>query len=63
MWLRYVDDILIILEGTNEGFGKLTKQVNGKEPIIKYQEEIGGIGIKYLALDITIDYSVFRFDI
>lgn len=62
-WIRYVDDILIIWEGSTEEFKNFTEQINKINKGIKFQEEIGGAEINFLDLNIKIKNLELEFNI
>jgi Reverse transcriptase (RNA-dependent DNA polymerase) len=62
-WIRYVDDILIVWEGEVNEFKKFTEQLNNIEKTIKFQEEIGGLEINFLDINIKIEDNKLKFDI
>ena len=63
LWLRYVDDILIVWEGSDKEFEELVIEINERENGLRFQEEMGGSRINYLDLDITIEEGRFKYDI
>ena len=48
----------MVWEGTNEEFAELTNEINQIGNKIKLKEEIGGVQINYLALNIKIECGV-----
>ena len=62
-WIRYVDDILILWEGSTEEFKNFTDEINKINKEIKFQEEIGGSEINFLDLNIKINNLKLEFNI
>ena len=62
-WIRYVDDILIVWEGKVNEFKKFAEELNNVEKTIKFQEEIGGLEINFLDINIKIEDNKLKFDI
>lgn len=62
-WLRYVDDILIIWEGTDEEWKQFVEEINNMEETIKFKMEIGNQEINFLDLNIKMTKDNFIFDI
>lgn len=63
-WVRYVDDILIIWEGSIEEIKKLIEELNNIETGLQFKEEIGVDKISYLDIRIIISENrKLEFDI
>lgn len=64
LWVRCVDDILVIWEGSIEEIELFVKEVNTKEKNIQFKEEIGDKNLNYLDIAIHIkDNKKLEFDI
>ena len=59
----HLDDILIVWEGEVNEFKKFTEELNNVEKTIKFQEEIGGLEINFLDINIKIEDNKLKFDI
>ena len=66
LWSRYVDDVLVVWEGSIEEVHEFIKEVNNKDKNLQFKEEIGGKKINYLDLNIEIkdneklQFGIFR---
>jgi hypothetical protein len=55
LWVRYVDDILIIWEGDVTEVETFVREINNIDHNIQFKEEIGGKTLNYLDLNIKIN--------
>ena len=55
IWIRYVDDVLIIWEGSVEELTRFIEEANNIDQNIQFKEEVGGKEINYLDLRIKIN--------
>ncbi len=55
VWLRYIDDILVIMEDSQEKLLELVKHLNARISTIKYTAEISDKSIDFLDLTIFKD--------
>ena len=54
VWLRYIDDILVIMEDSQETLLELVKHLNARISSIKYTTEISDKSIDFL------DFTIFK---